>query len=253
MVMKIVRLFPLIALLMAATGLIAQAQTVMEKAKVVDAFGTAKRRNSDSAPWQNINVGDLLPTQTTVQTGDNSAVLLQLPDRHIFRIGAASTVQLKQLGKDKEFSFSVLSGHVWSFVRRAEKPAKYEIETPSAVIGVSGTVFSVSHDPNSADTEVSTDKGEVNVSAGGATQIVATGYTLRARRGLALARAVVQTQAQRHVWQALHAHEKWLGGASSGRLDRRIEQTYIPFRRNADVGHTPHVRLNRRVPRRRHP
>ena len=141
------------------------------------------RRNADSAPWQSINVGDLLPTQTTVQTGDNSAVLLQLPDRHIFRIGAGSTVLLKQLGKDKEFSFSVLSGHVWSFVRRAEKPAKYEIETSSAVIGVSGTVFSVSHDPASADTEVSTDKGEVKVSAGSAAQTVSTGYTLRAHRG----------------------------------------------------------------------
>jgi hypothetical protein len=252
MVMKIVRLLPLIALLM-ATGLIAQAQTVTEKAKVVDAFGTAKRRNSDSAPWQNINVGDLLATQTTVQTGDNSAVLLQLPDRHIFRIGAGSTVQLKQLGKDKEFSFSVLSGHVWSFVRRAEKPAKYEIETPSVVIGVSGTVFSVSHDPTSADTEVSTDKGEVKVSGGGATQTVATGYTLRARRGMALSRAVAQSQAQRRLWKALHAREKWLGGAGSGRLDRRIEQTYVPFRHNARPVRTPHPRLNRRGQRHLHP
>ena len=231
--MQTYRLMALIGLLLPTVGGIAQGRTVTEKAKVVDAFGTAKRRLSDNVPWQNINAGDLLTTQTTVQTGDNSAVLLQLPDRHVFRIGAGSTVQLKQLGKDKQFSFSVLSGHIWSFVRSAEKPAKYEIETPSAVIGVSGTVFSVSHDPDSADTEVGTDRGEVKVSAEGATQIVATGNTLRAHRGTALSRAVVQTPAQHRVWRALHARETWIGGgnAGAGRLDRRTEQTYVPFGR----------------------
>ena len=244
--MQIYRVMTLIGLLIPGIGGIAHGQTLTEKAKVVDAFGTAKRRAGDSAPWQNINVGDLLGTQTTVQTGGSSAVLLQLPDRHIFRIGADSTVQLKQLGKDKQFSFSVLSGHVWSFVRRAEKPAKYEIETPSAVIGVSGTVFSVSHDPDSADTEVSTDKGEVKVSAGGTTQTVTTGNTLRARRGMALSRAVVQTPAQRRVWQALYVRETWLGGGESGRLNRRVEQTYASF------GHSPRPpRPPRRPPVRR--
>jgi hypothetical protein len=217
----------------------------------VDAFGTARRRSSDNAPWQNINVGDLLPTQTTLQTGENSAVLLQLPDQHVFRIGAGSTVQLKQLGKDKQFSFSVLSGRVWSFVRRAEKPAKYEIETPSAVVGVSGTVFSVSHDPSNADTEVSTDRGEVKVRQGGTTQTVATGYVLHARHGAPLASAGLQSVEQRRVWRALHTRETWTSGAAgSGHLDRAVEQTYAPFGRSVRANRAPRVRPTQRLPHR---
>jgi hypothetical protein len=68
------------------------------------------------------------------------------------------------------------------------------IEKASAVIGVSGTVFSVSHDPTTADTEVSTNRGEVKVSTGGVTQTVAPGYALRARRGQALATAVLHNR-----------------------------------------------------------
>ena len=157
---------------------------------------------------------------------------------------------MKQLGKDKQFSFSVLSGHVWSFVRSAEKPAKYEIETPSAVVGVSGTVFSVSHDPANADTEVSTNIGEVKVSAGGATQTVAHGYALHARRGVALTAAGLQSVAQRRVWRALHTRENWIGGIGSGRLDRTVEQTYARFGRSAQPNRAPRTRPVRRIPRR---
>src|SRR5689334_11788257 len=106
-----------------------------ERAKVEDAFGTAQKQiGGDKAAWKNISVGDLLAPQTTVKTGENSAVLLQLPDQHVLRVGAGTTVVLKELGKDKSFSFNVLSGRVWSYVRHASNPAKYEVETPSAVV-----------------------------------------------------------------------------------------------------------------------
>jgi hypothetical protein len=89
--------------------------------------------------------------------------LLQLAGGHMFRVGENTKVILKELGKDKSFSFQVLAGNIWSAVRTLNQPTKYEVETPSAVAGVSGTVFAVFHDLATGQTTVSTNKGTVNV------------------------------------------------------------------------------------------
>jgi hypothetical protein len=229
------RPYTLLSLLSLGFGLTAWTQTPSappaERAKVVDAFGTVQKLLGDEkAKWQNVNVGDLLPTQTTLKTGDNSAVLLLLPDQHVFRIGAQTTLQLRQLGKDKEFSFHVIRGRIWSFVRRAEKPAKYEIETPSAVVGVSGTVFSVFHDPSSDQTTVSTEQGEVQIRQGANTIAVPKGFaTSLLRNQRTPFQTFPQPEAMRRMWQAIRRQETWMSPNRPLRLDRQVEQRYRPF------------------------
>ena len=218
------------------------------RAKVVDAFGTAQKQIGDKAAWQNINVGDLLPTQTTIKTGADSAVLLQLPDQHVFRIGAETVVVLKELGKDKAFSFNVLSGHVWSYVRRASKPTRYEVETPSAVVGVSGTVFSVFHDPNTGETSVSTEHGEVKVRQGNLPALaVREGFYTSLRPGQrSAAKALVQTEMHRKMWRALRQNEPWTRGNNTLRLNKSVETTYRPFIRPVAPGERLRVPQERR-------
>src|SRR5687767_13036865 len=75
-----------------------------ERAKVVDAFGTAEKRLNAKAAWQRVNVGDLLTPGTTLRTGDRSAALIQLPGSHVVRVGAKTTVEMKALGKDRAYS-----------------------------------------------------------------------------------------------------------------------------------------------------
>ena len=52
---------------------------------------------------------------------------------------------------------SFIEGEIWSFVNKARKPTKYEVETTSTVLGVSGTLFNISHNrstPTSLDMSV---------------------------------------------------------------------------------------------------
>jgi hypothetical protein len=215
-----------IALACIAGGVVVKAQTPTDKAKVVDVFGAVQKRVGDEkAKWENVSVGDLLPPKTTLKVGDKSAALLLLPDKHVFRVGAKTTVELRELGKDKSFSFNVLSGKVWSFVQSASKPTKYEVETPSAVVGVTGTLFSVFHDETENETMVSADDGEVTVRQGERKLKVAKGYLMRLRRAeLAKAQATQQNEQMKRMWLALRQQENWMTAKSAMRLNRQMEE-----------------------------
>ncbi len=208
---------------------VASAQSA-DKAKVVDAFGTSQRRIGTAAKWEPVNVGDLLAPATWLKTGANSAVLLALPDKHVMRVGANTTVELKALGKDKAYSFNVAAGKVWSIVNSASKPAKYEIETPSAVAGVQGTLFGVFHDATDDATNVSAAEGQVEVRQGGKKWMVKQGSCTNLKRGMKQD-AVVMDQPEhiRVMWKLLREREGWMRGGGE-KLDReRVERGLQDF------------------------
>lgn len=181
-----------------------------EGALVSDVYGTSHKRLPNSSEWKTINSGDYIPPMTTIKTGTNSATLLTFPGRHIMRIGEKTTVEMKELGKNKVFNFNVVSGNVWAVVSKIYKPTKYEVETPSAVAGVSGTVFQLSYDDNEDETNVSTEEGQVNVRNHSETagRPVTSGNHIRMRRGLA-GKPMAQTIAMRNMWKTLRAEEGW--------------------------------------------
>ena len=209
-----------------AGGGSAHAQRVLPK--VTDAFGIAQKQTGDAkAPWRDISVGDLLPAQSSVKTGKNSAVLITLQGGHVLRIGSETTVQLREVGKDRSFSFEVLSGKIWSLVRSANKPAKYEVETPSVVAGVEGTLFAVIHDQASEESTVSTNQGTVNLRQGDKTVKVAEGLSSSVTRNQKTPLAAAPTpQNLQGMWQTIRK-ENWTrpgaGGAAASRLNRGEE------------------------------
>ena len=189
---------------------VSQAAPLYGKAEVKDAYGEVQQQTGAEAVWRSVNVGDLLTPATIVRTGKNAAVLLLLADRHVIRIGAETTLKLSELGRNRAFSFELVKGRFWSFVNSALKPTKYEIETPSAVVGVSGTVFSVFYQPRSHDTLVSTAEGIVTVRQGRRTVKVARGFGTRVPRSLQTAlRAIPQDQPTQRMWQFLRRQESW--------------------------------------------
>ena len=190
-------------------------------AKVEDAFGDAQE-TPDGSSWRNINVGDTLAAQTKIRTGDSAAVLLRMAGNHVLRVGADTTIGLQELGKDKSFSFTLLAGQIWSLVEHSAQPAKYEIETPSAVVGVTGTLFSVLATPDK-QTMVSTDEGVVTVKQDNRIVRVTKGYFVRLqphqKEEIAV---VVQPQAARDAWQQRRATEGWMQHSGVMRLNRQF-------------------------------
>lgn len=193
-----------------AAPTLAQAASVSGKAEVKDAYGEVQQRAGAKAEWRSVNVGDLLAPATVVRTGKDAAVLLLLADRHVIRVGAESTLTLSELGRNKAFSFALAKGRFWSLVNSALKPTKYEVETPSAVVGVSGTVFSVFYQPQSRDTLVSTAEGLVTVRSGRRAVKVARGFGTRVAPSPRTAlRAIPQDQPTQRMWQILRRQESW--------------------------------------------
>jgi len=202
------------------------AQTAGARTRVADAYGKAEKRLSvTDTKWTPINVSDLLGPDATIRTGDNAAVILVFPDKHAFRIGEGAEVRLKEVGQNRSYSFELIKGEVWSFVNKAKKPAKYEVETPSTVLGVSGTLFSVDHDPGADESEVSVAEGEVNMRQGGATHRIGKGFMTRLRRGqVDPARLEQHNDSIRQMWEHLQQSENWTKGSDAPKLNKQTEQ-----------------------------
>lgn len=194
------------------------------KATVVDTVGNVRQMPTPGSRWLSVNIGDALSPQTTLQTGENAAALLQLNGDHMMRIGAGTRIVLKQLGDQKVFTFSLISGRIWSFVKRASSPAKYEIETPSAVVGVSGTVFSVFHDPGPNQTDVSTSHGSVGVRQGDGAPVAVTDGNALVATAAGLGPVIRQSPQVRKMWNVLTRSEGWVHGAAASKINRAVER-----------------------------
>lgn len=209
-------------------------------ARVVDAFGKREKKLPGTTLYRAVSVGDRLPEQTTLRTGPDAAVLLELPDRHMVRIGARSTVVLSQLGQDKQFALKVLAGQIWTLVKKANHPAKFTVETSSGVAGVTGTLFGVALDEETQETVVSTGEGSVRVQAldaqgqpTGEAVPVTQGMMTRVARQRPAFFPHQQGQGHRQMWQQLYREGAWAQQSAPGalRLGRGTEGSLARFLR----------------------
>jgi hypothetical protein len=210
----------------AAATVPARMQTPADSAKVADVNGKAQRRTSRNPDqWVALKIGDLVAVDSAVQTDANSAVLLSLPGQHVIRIGESTTLELEQLGKNSAYSFSLLKGRIWSFVDKASKPAKYEVETASVILGVSGTLFSVSRDEESDEFESSVQEGKVRLRRGQVSKTLEPGFQLRVvnrRLGAAVPRK--HTIATLAMWKSVGGAESWHKRGGALKLDRQVDE-----------------------------
>jgi len=194
------------------------------QARVSDAVGTVEKKVSSSAQWQTVSVGDVLSPDTSLRTGTNSAILLAFPDRHVVRIGEYSELRLRELGQNSSYSFQLLNGQIWSFVNKAKKPAKYDVETPSTVLGVSGTLFHVNHDTQTNESNISVADGVVSVGRGSAVQRVQKGFQTRVRQGQTGRASVTKLDTKaREMWDHLRKSENWTKGNAAPQINRQTE------------------------------
>lgn len=193
-------------------------------ARVADAYGKVEKKLPGGSAYQPLSVGDRLPVAATLRTGEG-AILVELPDRHVVRVGARTTVVLSQLGQDKQFALKVLAGQVWTLVKKANHPSKFTVETSSGIAGVTGTFFGVAVDEETQETVVSTGEGSVQVQSldeqgqplGEPVPVTQGMMTRLVRRQRTLA-ALRQGQEHRQMWQLLYREGAWAQQGGKGPL-----------------------------------
>ena len=119
-------------------------------------------------------VGETLTGGAQLRTGDGAFVTLLMPDESRLTLQPGSVVSLDKVqgfrGFDGQYTRVYLErGRVETSVMAQRGPAaRYQIRTPTAVVGVRGTAFRVGSDLSAGTAQAEVTGGEVSMSAGGA-------------------------------------------------------------------------------------
>jgi len=201
------------------------APALAEGATVADAYGAVQKRVTETPEnWVPLSVGDLLPAGSAVRTSEHAGLLLLMPGRHALRVGENTRIELKEVGRDRSYFIRLIGGEIWSFVNKAMKPTRYEVETPSTILGVSGTLFSISFIPGTKESDISCDEGVVSLRQGEAVRSVSRGFAVRVHPDrLGQAWVWRQDQAMRRMWTLFRSREKWTRPGAAMKINRALE------------------------------
>jgi type II secretory pathway pseudopilin PulG len=149
------------------SGNTALAQETLRVAKILETQGEVKVFRGGGEKSFAAYKGMGLTQGDTIKTGSNGKVTLEVNEDKEMKIGANTQLMISELvqslrnNADKS-SFNLKAGQVYTKVKSQLSPgAKYEIRTPTAVMGVRGTQFFVSLSNGVA--EVITLEGQVVV------------------------------------------------------------------------------------------
>ncbi len=150
---------------------------------------------SGSDLWQEAAQGQAVYYGDRVRTGAGSWVVLTLSAGGSLTLGARCEVRLDSLVR-----LRLVIGRIWAAVNPALSGSEgFRVETPSAVVGVRGTEFSVCAKEDGL-TVVSVSSGLVEVTGEGGTVVVHPGYSTRVRPGAAPTPPEPMGDDERRAW-----------------------------------------------------
>ncbi|GIQ68228.1 hypothetical protein DUZ99_08270 [Xylanibacillus composti] len=137
-------------------------------AKIVSVTGDVQITKSGGTKPYKAFSGLYLNQGDHIKTGKNSSLVLEVEDRKDeVTVGANAELYVSQLKEDdgsKNTSLKVWSGSVWTKASSlVDTKDTFEVETPTAVMGVRGTQFSVNVDPKTGRMSVTVNAGIVQV------------------------------------------------------------------------------------------
>jgi len=177
----------MIIFLIVSCSSFSQADTEKESVAVNTAVITVIEGNSvefritDSSEWQPAEEEIELSPGSSVKTGPESRVELQLSDNSIIRVNDLSLFKFKK----PEETLTVLDverGKTWIHLKKLESGQRFEVRTPNAYAGVRGTTFWVESDPETEDV-IGVEEGEVEVVRGQQRQRLKKMMQINARAG----------------------------------------------------------------------
>jgi len=162
-------------------GLPVEAQTVV--ATFASISGTAEVQRGARGEWQPALIGNPVFLGESVRTPPSGAATLVFTDDSVVQLGADTLLTVDHYpGAAKGPRNALLKlpdGAIEAFVSRApDEEARFEIETPSAVVRATGTRFVVRYDSKSKTTDVAGLEGTVSVQ--GRTGLIGAGVAVEA-------------------------------------------------------------------------
>jgi hypothetical protein len=175
------------ALVVALILALAPAAAAEEVGTMVEVVGQVTGTAPGAAPTS-MAAGDPVVLNMRIATGRDSFASLTLDPEGVLQLGANAEITIDQAEIDaatgeSQSLISVVIGKIRLVLSSAFR-GKAEVDTPTATIGVKGTILAAEVDGR-ADTTVWVEEGEVEVTSKvGGTVTVAAGYFTTVRRGL---------------------------------------------------------------------
>ena len=115
--------------------------------------------------WEPLQPRTEVAAGDRLRTGRGARVEISLAPKRVFRLGPASELALPALPSKEQAQrpsrLSLIFGKLWTAIQRTRRPASYEIQLPTATIGIKGTRFGVSFDQPTGQAEVVVIEGQV--------------------------------------------------------------------------------------------
>jgi hypothetical protein len=156
----------LVSLLIIVSSVNAQGRNPPD-AVVVDTRGFPEVKFGTETSFVRLVKGTRLGVGDMIETGDKGKVEFMLSDGSMIVIGANSRVVIKELNmlevtKISTSTFELLIGKIRAIVVPfVSNDSRFTIETGNATVGVRGTDFGVTRDPDAGTTHLLTVKGAV--------------------------------------------------------------------------------------------
>ena len=116
--------------------------------------------------WIKLSPNAILKGGDKVRVLDNGRLEMVLDNRSVLRLAANTTLELKEVERQPEketYRFALSLGKMWTRVTRLLGfGSKYQVDTPTAITAVQGTVYDLQVDPNQ-QTRVRVHSGNVQV------------------------------------------------------------------------------------------
>src|SRR3990172_7099445 len=115
-------------------------------AEINEIQGTADKRESDKADWSEGAIGDTLAAGHQVRTGAESLATLRFTEGTIVRVAPDSLFTLAEVGGDTQNPITRIElavGKLFALLLGTTGEGEFEIETPSGVASVRGSLLSV--------------------------------------------------------------------------------------------------------------
>lgn len=133
-------------------------------AKVLIKRGEVTKLSPGDLKATPVKVGESLPEDTSILTGEKSMVRLKFSNKSTMNLGPKSKVVVSKMPKKKPNMINLLTGAIKAEVDKKsnkENKNKMIVKTRSAVMGVRGTKFQATYNPTNKNTSLITVEGKV--------------------------------------------------------------------------------------------
>ena len=152
----------------------ARATSLSRSATLSELESDVQTRPTAGSIWQKARVGQEIKTGASVKTGADSRARIDISDGSIIRLGPTTVFELAEISpspRDPVTRMKLSAGRLWATVTKALGTGAFEIDTPTGLAAVRGSMMGVAYDPATTSLLITCLEGECQLAGTSGTSV----------------------------------------------------------------------------------